>query len=524
MNEDMNLKFLKKIHAGADNTCYASILTDWKTSKMKEDKLAQELFDLICDGLSEKDASKAMGISKEETYQLMQEYRARYCNDYSNTFYDRSFTPDEFYKHCEDLIATKQSEAYFSINSYYKRKRLNDNVRHINAFVLDFDYYKIQEYEDMESLVFYEKVLEKRLKMSPTAVIDSGRGLYVIYAFHHCSYHMDSLYHAALKNFFKDFERYGMDPAATLTTQVIRIPGTLNSKTNRMVRILKFNDTDYKIQDFAQLLPWEQAEVKEYRKEKLRTQKMKQKYCTVGKSLERRKPHFKQYYDDFKKLILIRNKSEKYSLKGYREQLLYLMREKACWMGYSIDESVKMAMKLNELFNVPLTKEEVEHNCRPSPNRAACSIDTTIDKLAITLDEQKQLEVFKRRHIKKRLYAKRKRRIPMLNRTNKQQRILERRTRVCELKNVEHLKNTEIADILEVDKSTITRDLQYIKTNPAKFIRKLKDYMNAIEALKITDEFTKKLVFKRQKQLLEWLKIGYTALDFMVRQMGVAKN
>ncbi len=524
MNEDMNLKFLKKIHAGADNTCYASILTDWKTSKMKEDKLAQELFDLICDGLSEKDASKAMGISKEETYQLMQEYRARYCNDYSNIFYDRSFTPDEFYKHCEDLIATKQSEAYFSINSYYKRKRLNDNVRHINAFVLDFDYYKIQEYEDMESLVFYEKVLEKRLKMSPTAVIDSGRGLYVIYAFHHCSYHMDSLYHAALKNFFKDFERYGMDPAATLTTQVIRIPGTLNSKTNRMVRILKFNDTDYKIQDFAQLLPWEQAEVKEYRKEKLRTQKMKQKYCTVGKSLERRKPHFKQYYDDFKKLILIRNKSEKYSLKGYREQLLYLMREKACWMGYSIDESVKMAMKLNELFNVPLTKEEVEHNCRPSPNRAACSIDTTIDKLAITLDEQKQLEVFKRRHIKKRLYAKRKRRIPMLNRTNKQQRILERRTRVCELKNVEHLKNTEIADILEVDKSTITRDLQYIKTNPAKFIRKLKDYMNAIEALKITDEFTKKLVFKRQKQLLEWLKIGYTALDFMVRQMGVAKN
>ena len=489
MNEDMNLKFLKKIHAGADNTCYASILTDWKTSKMKEDKLAQELFDLICDGLSEKDASKAMGISKEETYQLMQEYRARYCNDYSNTFYDRSFNPDEFYKHCEDLIATKQSEAYFSINSYYKRKRLNDNVRHINAFVLDFDYYKIQEYEDMESLVFYEKVLEKRLKMSPTAVIDSGRGLYVIYAFHHCSYHMDSLYHAALKNFFKDFERYGMDPAATLTTQVIRIPGTLNSKTNRMVRILKFNDTDYKIQDFAQLLPWEQAEVKEYRKEKLRTQKMKQKYCTVGKSLERRKPHFKQYYDDFKKLILIRNKSEKYSLKGYREQLLYLMREKACWMGYSIDESVKMAMKLNELFNVPLTKEEVEHNCRPSPNRAACSIDTTIDKLAITLDEQKQLEVFKRRHIKKRLYAKRKRRIPMLNRTNKQQRILERRTRVCELKNVEHLKNTEIADILEVDKSTITRDLQYIKTNPAKFIRKLKDYMNAIEALKITDEF-----------------------------------
>ncbi len=521
--KDFTLRFLRKIHNGADDTCYASILTDWKNSKMKEDKLAQELFDLICD-LSEKAAGEALGISQEEACQLLNEYRARYCNDYHNTFYDRSFTPDEFYDHCENLIATKQSEAYFSINSFYKRKRLNDNVRHLNAFVLDFDYYKITEYEDMEPLYFYEKVLEKHLKMPPTAVIDSGRGLYVIYAFHHCSYHMNSLYHAVLKYFFKEFERYGMDPAAMLTTQVIRIPGTLNSKTNRMVSILKFNDTDYKIQDFTQLLPWKQAEVKEYRKEKLRTQKKKQKHCTNGKSLERRKPHFKQYYDDFKKLILIRNKSEKYSEEGYREQLLYLMREKACWMGYSIDESVKMAMKLNELFNVPLAKEEVEYRCRPSPNRAACSIDTTIDKLAITMDEQKQLKVLRRRHIKKRLYAKRKRCLPMLNRTKTQQRILERRTRVCELKNVEHLKNTEIADILEVDKSTITRDLQYIKTNPAKFIQKIKDYMNAIEASKLTDEFTRKLIFKRQKQLLEWLKIGHTALDFMVRQMGVAKN
>ena len=171
-----------------------------------------------------------------------------------------------------------------------------------------------------------------------------------------------------------------------------------------------------------------------------------------------------------------------------------------------------------------MSRSEVEHNCKPSENRLACSIDTMIDKLRITIDEQRQLQVLKRRYIKKSIYAKQKRKHPLLNRTPKQQAIIERRAKVCELKNVKHLKNSEIADKLETDKSTITRDLQYIKTHPYQFIRKLKDYLNELETYKTTDIFKRTEMYKRQKQLLKWLKSGYTALDYLVREIGVAKK
>lgn len=210
--------------------------------------------------------------------------------------------------------------------------------------------------------------------------------------------------------------------------------------------------------------------------------------------------------------------------EGYREQLLYICRERACWMGYTIDESIKLAFELNQMFRVPLKKREVEQNCKPSDNRLACSIDTIIEKLGISFDEQLQLKVLKRRYIKKSLYAKHKRKHPLLNLTDKQQALMERRAKVCELKNVKHLKNSEIADRLGIDKSTITRDLQYIKTHPHQFIRKLTDYINALEKHKNSDLFRRKTLYERQKQLLKWLKSGYTALEYLVREIGVAKN
>ena len=134
------------------------------------------------------------------------------------------------------------------------------------------------------------------------------------------------------------------------------------------------------------------------------------------------------------------------------------------------------------------------------------------------------MKVLKRRWLKKSLYAKRKRKHVLLNRSPKQQELFERRTRICELKNVHHLRNSRIAEILGISKSQVTRDLQYIKLHGYEFIQKLKDYMGRIEDAKETDYFRRKLVFDRQKQLLEWLKIARRALDYLVREIGVAKN
>ena len=498
------------IHAGGDQSCYAALLTNWKSSSMP---IGERAFELYAAALPEEEIAKSLGISEEETTKILQEYRGRYLGSKKSDFYDRLYPIEEFKQWCCSLQG--ESDVYFSLNSFYRKKKLAGEVRHINAFCLDFDFYKLKRYETYEPAAFYE-VIRRHLELTPTAVVDSGRGLYVIYAFQHCSYHMDRLYHSVMKHFLKKFEKYGMDPRALNTTQVIRLPGTINSRTGRIVQVLELNDTEYTLQQLAKQLPWSKEQVGVHKKEG------KKKRKKVDWDLSKRRPYYKDYYKDFQKLIALRNRKGEY--EGYRETLLWIAREKATWLGYTIDESVQLANKLNEQFHHPLTALQVEKQCRPSSNRAACNIDTIIDRLQITAEEQQHMKVLKRKSLKKAVYAKRRRKILLLNRTEKQQKVLERRTRVCELKNVQHLSNARIAEILGVHRSTITKDLKYIQTHPSQFIRKLKDYMDEIEGALASKEFRRRTIYRTQQRLSKWLKIAYTAMDYLVRMRGVAKN
>ena len=506
----MNFNLVNKIHEGGNQTCHATLLTNWKSTNWS---LGDRVFDLYAAALPEEVVGKTLELSEDEVIKILQEYRGRYLVEKKSEFYDRLYPIDEFLKACQELQG--ETDVFFSLNSFYRKKKLASEVRHINAFCLDFDFYKLKRYETYEPAAFYE-VIRRHLELTPTAVVDSGRGLYVIYAFQHCSYHMDRLYHSVMKHFLKKFEKYGMDPRALNTTQVIRLPGTINSRTGRIVQVLELNDTEYTLQQLAKQLPWSKEKVGVHKKEG------KKKRKKVDWDLSKRRPYYKDYYKDFQKLIALRNRKGEY--EGYRETLLWIAREKATWLGYTIDESVQLANQLNEQFHHPLTALQVEKQCRPSSNRAACNIDTIIDRLQITAEEQQHMKVLKRKSLKKAVYAKRRRKILLLNRTEKQQKVLERRTRVCELKNVQHLSNARIAEILGVHRSTITKDLKYIQTHPFQFIRKLKDYMDEIEGALASKEFRRRTIYQTQQRLSKWLKIAYTAMDYLVRLRGVAKN
>ena len=257
----MNLNLVNKIHEGGDQSCYAAILTNWKTSSMP---IGERAFELYAAALPEEEIAKSLGISEEETTKILQEYRGRYLGSKKSDFYDRLYPIEEFKQWCCSLQG--ESDVYFSLNSFYRKKKLAGEVRHINAFCLDFDFYKLKRYETYEPAAFYE-VIRRHLELTPTAVVDSGRGLYVIYAFQHCSYHMDRLYHSVMKHFLKKFEKYGMDPRALNTTQVIRLPGTINSRTGRIVQVLELNDTEYTLQQLAKQLPWSKEQVGVHKKE-----------------------------------------------------------------------------------------------------------------------------------------------------------------------------------------------------------------------------------------------------------------
>ena len=509
------LELIKKIHAGADDTCYSSILTTWE-EKSRYERL-EELMSLLCKGMDMQTAVNQLHITPAGAKALLKDCEHIRMDKGKRCMYDHMLQTSIFLDQCEEMICAQAEDVYYSLNSFYKPKKAGSNVRHINAMVLDFDYYKDDRFMDWEAERFYKKKIKDKLPFPPTAVMDSGRGLYVIYAFQHCSYHMEGLYRAIMKAFYIRFEELCIDAGAMLITQVIRLPGTINSKSGRQVRILQYEDTDYRIQDFIEMLPWSVMEVKQHR---LKKEKKKKPEKEVKKDISARKPYFKDFYEDMRKLIILRNHNGQY--EGYREMLLYLVRERAVWSGYTIKESVDLAMELNKEMHQPLSEKEVETVCRPSPGRHKCSIAKIIEKLNIVVVEQKRLRVLKRKWLKKSEYAKRKRKNTLTNLTPKQQEILERRTRVCELKNVHHLKNKDIADILAVDRSLVTRDLQHIKQNPSRFKILLKDYMDRLKERRETDDYRLRLTYQRQQQLEKWMGYAQTALDYLVRDLDVS--
>lgn len=475
----IEVEFLKKIHEGIDEKSHIAITKHWD----QENKWLEEL---------------------DESY-----------------FYDRLFNEDEFFEKVREIIDEELEDSYFSINSFRKKRKDTDDVWHLNAIALDFDYYKINEYKDLTAVQMYE-VLKSKLPLNPTSVVDSGRGLYIIYSFKHCSKHMVRTYQSIYKTFFKMFETYGMDPRAMNVTQIIRIPGSFNSNALAPVKVLELNDTNYKIQDFFELFPYTREEVALFKSKKLMNRETSSQQLTLGVEAqvddginEKRKKVALEFFEDFKKLIDIRNKNN--ILTGYRETLIFLVRRRCRWYGASLKEELTLAYEMNDLFDQPLDEKEVRIICKPRGNTKVPGIKWMLRNLGsnaegISLEEQLKLNKLRSKALNDSLYQRKKRKIKLLNITTAERRQLERRTRVAKLKN-EGLKNTHIADILEVNKSTITRDLNYINEYPWKFKKKLNEAMKELRAHINSDIFIRFTRYDEQIRLKEWLKYSMEMLN-----------
>ena len=474
MEDNINQQFLKKIHEGIDSKSHIAITKNW-------------------------DPSNDFMVFPDKSY-----------------FYDQLFEDEAFYTYAESVIDREEDDVYFSINSFRGRKKVEEDVWHLNAFALDFDYYKIKEYENYTAEEMYE-ILKNKLPVMPTAAVDSGRGLYIIYTFKHCPRQMLRTYKSLYKTFFKLLDGYGMDPRAMNVTQIIRLPGTYNSKSKTEVKVLELNDTNYKIKDFYELFPYTRDEVREYRENKIEKRNQQSIYEYVDdehtKFSSARKRVALEFFEDFERLIKLRN--ERNIREGYRETLIYLVRRYCRWYGANYDEEMSRANKYNNMFLEPLDEKEFLYCTKPAGNTKKPGIKWMIQKLGvdgITHEEQQQLKKIKSKNLKDKLYQKSKRKIKLLNITHKQQQVLERRTRVIALKR-EGKRNKHIADVLGIDKSTVTRDLQYISKNAWQFKKKLKAVMDELTSKLNTSIFRRHTRYKEQKQLLEWLKISEVMLN-----------
>ncbi len=112
-------------------------------------------------------------------------------------------------------------------------------VQSINGFYIDFDRYKVEAYSSLSASDFVKKVLDDNPWLpSPTVYEDSGNGCWMFWTFSrplHISPKCDWLqqWQACQDFLVKKLRPYGADPACSDAARVVRLSGTVNTKTLR---------------------------------------------------------------------------------------------------------------------------------------------------------------------------------------------------------------------------------------------------------------------------------------------------
>ena len=121
-----NLQFLRDVHNGADDSCYTAILRNWN------DEMVFSCY-------------------------------VKYMNDGEYKMYDKLYSIDRFLNKAKRLIKEEAEETYFSLNSFWRKNKATNDVRHLNGFILDYDFYKIRSYKKLSPIEMYEQHIKETL-------------------------------------------------------------------------------------------------------------------------------------------------------------------------------------------------------------------------------------------------------------------------------------------------------------------------------------------------------------------------
>lgn len=362
-----------------------------------------------------------------------------------------------------------EENVYITPNTIYVPFRRVENVRQFRALFLDFD--NIGEDKHYVSYNIFELAAQDVIPM-PTMIVDSGRGLHVYWRIKNAPYGAlyswqeieDMLYHR--------LKHLGADRQATDATRLLRLPNTINSKSNSECNVLWIDDkTEYSMYDL---------------KDKYIKVKKKPKTSTKTTNKVIANAFFNSYslHMDRATDLITLCELRKYKVEGHRNMLLHCY---AYWIGIYVRSKEELADSVNNLnnkFKPPLKQTEVNAILRCVPKAIDKFIayeqgirngedkrvskgmkdkagywyknETLIERLGITSEEQRHLKTIIGTRVKydRKNEKRNKARRNENGLTPRQQQKQDLINKVKELKE-QGLKQTEVANQLQKSLRTI---------------------------------------------------------------------
>lgn len=358
---------------------------------------------------------------------------------------------------------------YISPNTFYKTFRRVEAIKELNCLFSDLDFYKDGFTKEQILFNLKENYFEKKIP-DPSFIIDSGRGLYLMWCLDKPPSQALPLWQACEDYFFKVLKDLGADKNCVDCTRILRVPGSINSKSGTEVKILYKSEKIYTLREIQS----------EYLPELQKTEKKKKgRPCKIVTLHNERSLYFARLHD-LMKICEIRN----YDIIGYRERVLFLYRYYTCYFSGDIKEAEINALALNKLFTYPLKKKEVLSATRSAEtaflNKKQYKYKncTLIELFGITEEEQEQMKTVigrkekcrRNRLAHKEKYKAEERKQKYLKKLEdsgektKKTKIKERQKKVLALMQ-QGLKQKEISTKLNISLRTCKYDIQYLKEN-----------------------------------------------------------
>ncbi|WP_053954670.1 hypothetical protein [Inediibacterium massiliense] len=344
---------------------------------------------------------------------------------------------------------------YVSQNTFYKPQRRIENIRQIRACYVDIDCYR-KNYKKEQVLFFINEIIGEKIPR-PNLVIDSGRGLNLIWRIDPVPYQALSLWSAIENYLYEQLKEWGADRVATDPTRILRISGTINSKTKAPVRLIETYEHIYTLREIQnEYLP-------ELSPKKIKNHKGRPKKVV---SLFNQYTLYHARLMDLVKICELRH----YKIKDYhmREIILFLYRYWTCCFEKDTKEALERSLELNQEFDYPLSEREVIRNTK-SAEKAFLSKDkeykytnkTLIEMLEITEEEQKHLKTIigtKEKYRRKNYKRNAKRR----NEKGLTQREQAKQEKIKKIKalSAQGLTLNEIASVIGIHKATVSKYLK----------------------------------------------------------------
>lgn len=360
-----------------------------------------------------------------------------------------------------------QENTYISLNTFYKTYRRIENLKEINCIHMDLDTYKTK-FTKTQILMNLDDNYFGKIIPIPNLIIDSGRGLYLIWLIEPVPYMALPLWKAIEEYIYKELKEFGADRMALDPTRVLRVPGSINSKSNTIVKILEKNEYVYKLREIQEeYLP----EIPKKEKGKATAPKKRGRPKKVVYVFNERSLYLARI-TDLVKLCELRS----YDIEGEREMILFLYRYYLNYFFEDENKALNDTLELNRMFDKPLTEKEAT-KATESAERAYKSKnkdykyknETLIELLQITEEEQKHmLTIISKNEYKARHRAREKNRyaskLKEQGKMTKQEELKLLREKIKVLRG-QGLRNQEISNELNIPLKTLKRHITYMKKN-----------------------------------------------------------